>query len=107
MLTGIKRVAAGAGILALGTVGLYAQKDPKDIYLDKCAVCHGQDGAGKTAKGKKAKVKDVRETVGKMSVDDMVKIVEAGKGANMDGYAKEFSKDQIKALVNYYRSLAK
>jgi mono/diheme cytochrome c family protein len=82
-------------------------RSAEDIYLDKCAVCHGQDGAGKTAKGKKAKVKDIRETVGKMSVDEMIKVMEDGKGKNMDSYKKEYSKEQIKALVDYYRSLAK
>jgi len=30
------------------------QQDVKQTYLDKCSVCHGDDGAGKTAKGKKA-----------------------------------------------------
>lgn len=84
-----------------------SQPDVKDIYLDKCAVCHGKDGAGKTAKGKKVKVKDIRETVNKMSEEEMIKVIEKGKGANMDAYGKEFSKDQIKALVDYYRGLAK
>lgn len=83
------------------------ERSAEDIYLDKCAVCHGQDGAGKTAKGKKAKVKDIRETIGKMSVDEMIKVVDDGKGKNMDSYKKEYSQDQIKALVDYYRSLAK
>ncbi len=82
-------------------------RSAEDIYLDKCAVCHGQDGAGKTAKGKKVKVKDIRETIGKMSVDEMIKVVEDGKGKNMDSYKKEYSKEQIKALVDYYRTLAK
>ena len=98
----------GSTLFLIGGPGAaWAQKSPKDIYLDKCAVCHGPDGAGKTARGRKAKVKDIRETAGKMSAAEMIKIVEAGKGANMDGYGKEFSKDQITALVDYYRSLAK
>jgi len=85
----------------------WAQKDAKDIYLDKCSVCHGADGAGKTAKGRKLKVKDVHETAAKMSAADMIKIVENGKGADMDGFGKELSKDQIKAVVDYFRGLAK
>src|SRR3954465_12168480 len=82
-------------------------KSTSDIYLDKCSVCHGADGAGKTAKGRKLKVKDVHETTAKMSAADMIKIVDAGKGADMDGYGKALSKDQIKAVVDYFRSLAK
>ncbi|HEY3044988.1 MAG TPA: cytochrome c [Vicinamibacterales bacterium] len=82
-------------------------KSASDIYLDKCSVCHGADGAAKTAKGKKLKVKDVRETVAKLSPEQMTEIVTKGKAPNMDGYAKDFSADQIKQIVEYYRSLAK
>jgi mono/diheme cytochrome c family protein len=82
-------------------------KSATDIYLDKCSVCHGADGAAKTAKGKKLKVKDVRETVSKLTPEQMVEIVTKGKAPNMDGFAKDFSADQIRQIVEYYRSLAK
>ena len=81
-------------------------KSVSDIYLDKCAVCHGADGAGKTARGRKLKVKDVRSTVSKETVEQMAEVVVKGKAPNMDGYAKEFSADQIRQLVEHYRSLA-
>ena len=92
---------------AMVVLAAWAQNDAKDLYLNKCSVCHGQDGAGKTAKGKKLKVLDVHETAKKLSADEMIKVVQDGKGENMDAYGKEFSKDQIKALVEYYRGLAK
>jgi mono/diheme cytochrome c family protein len=82
-------------------------KSAADIYLDKCSVCHGTDGAGKTAKGKKLKVKDVRETIGTLTADQMIVIVTKGKGDDMDAFAKDFSADQITSLVEYYRGLAK
>ena len=85
----------------------WAQKDAKDVYLDKCSVCHGADGAGKTAKGRKLKVKDVHETAPKVNLAEMIKIVENGKGQDMDAFGKELGKDQTKAVVEYYRSLAK
>ena len=77
-----------------------------DIYRDKCVVCHGEDGAGKTAKGKKVKVKDVRETVKTMTVDQMVDIATKGKDPDMDAFGKEFTPAQIRDLVAYYRGLA-
>ena len=103
MKRSLLNLSAAAAFLALGA---WAQ-DAKSIYLDKCAVCHGPDGAGKTAKGRKAKVKDIRETIKKESLEQMVKIVEEGKGTQMDGYLKELGKDNVKAVTEHYRSLAK
>ncbi len=82
-------------------------QDGQAIYLDQCAVCHGPDGAGKTAKGKKLKVKDVRETAAKIKAEEMIKIVHDGKAPDMDGFAKQLDAASIKAVVDYYRGLAK
>ena len=85
---------------------LLAEDSAADLYNHKCAVCHGKDGLGNTAKGKKVHVKDVHANM-KDSEADMIKVVTDGKGDDMDSYKKEFSADQIKALVAYYRSLGK
>jgi cytochrome c6 len=85
----------------------WAQGDFKATFLDKCSICHGEDGTGKTAKGKKLKVKDVHVTAGTESEADMIKIVTDGKGKDMDGFGKDLKPDQIKGIVEYYRSLAK
>jgi mono/diheme cytochrome c family protein len=95
------------GVTPFASVGAQGAFSAKDVYLDKCAVCHGQDGAGKTAKGKKAKVKDINETVKKMSEAEMLKIAHDGKEPNMDAFGKVYNADQLKALVTYYRGLAK
>ena len=101
------RTIGAASLFALAALAAWAQKDPKDLYLDKCATCHGVDGAGKTAKGKKLNVRGVKEAAAKSSAEDMAKVVENGKGADMPAYGKEINKDQIKGVVEYYRSLAK
>ena len=75
-----------------------------DNYGHKCAVCHGQDGVGNTAQGKKVHVKDVHANM-KDSEADMIKIVTEGTGDDMDSYKSEFTASQIKDLVEYYRSL--
>jgi mono/diheme cytochrome c family protein len=86
--------------------GAFAQKDAKAIYGDKCAVCHGPDGAAKTARGRKLKMKSAQEMTSKMSVPDMIKVVTAGM-EDMPGFSKELSKEEISAIVDYYRSLGK
>jgi Cytochrome c. len=88
------------------SASLFAQQSAEDDYNKKCAVCHGKDGLGNTAKGKKVHVKDVHQNM-KDSEAVMIKAVTDGKGDDMDSYKNEFSADQIKALVAYYRSLAK
>jgi mono/diheme cytochrome c family protein len=55
----------------------------------------------------KLKMKGVKETAAKMKAEEMIKIVTEGKGADMDGFGKELSKEQINGVVDYYRSLAK
>jgi mono/diheme cytochrome c family protein len=93
--------------LLTGAVLAWAQGDAKDLYLNKCATCHGPDGMGKTAKGKKLKVKSAHEAAEKMSADEMIKVVTDGKGQDMSGFGKELSKDQVKGVVDYYRGLGK
>jgi mono/diheme cytochrome c family protein len=105
---GTGAVAAALLFLGLAAGGAAAQpKGGSDIYLEKCAVCHGADGAAKNARGRKLKVKDVRETVDKVTAAQMAEIVAKGKPPDMDGYAKELTADQIKEVVEHYRGLAK
>jgi len=101
------KIITGAVLFLLSAGGAWAQKDTKDLYLDKCSVCHGPDGMAKTAKGRKLKMKDVQQVLPKMGADEMIKIVTDGKGTDMDAFGKDLSKDQVKALVDYYRSLGK
>ncbi len=106
MKTGTMVVAA---MVAVGASRMATAGQPKaaaDVYADKCAVCHGTDGAGKTAKGRKLKVKDVRETLPKMNAVQMAEVVVKGKDPDMDGFGKEFIADMVKQIVDYYRGLA-
>jgi mono/diheme cytochrome c family protein len=92
--------------LLLMTVLTCTAQDGKQVYSDKCATCHGPDGAAKTARGKQLKVKGAAESA-KLSVAELVKIVENGKGVDMPAYAKQLPAPQIQAVTEYFRSLAK
>ena len=94
-------------LILAGGANARAQGDSKELYLSKCATCHGADGAGKTAMGKKLIVQSAQAAVPKMSVEQMIKVVTDGKGQDMGGFGKQFSAEQIKGLVDYYRGLGK
>ena len=76
------------------------------LWKSKCAACHGADGTGNTAMGKKLKVRDLRSPeVQKMSDGDLCDITTKGK-EKMPAYEQKLTKDQIQQLVAHMRSLA-
>src|SRR5947209_9349187 len=79
--------------------------DTEALYKSKCQACHGADGKGDTAAGKKLGVKDFHSPeVVKMSDADLVKTTTDGKG-KMPAYKGKISDDDIKALVKYIHTL--
>jgi mono/diheme cytochrome c family protein len=80
----------------------------EDVYLQTCAVCHGPDGAGKTARGKKYKLQDLRSPeVQKLTDAQLTEIITKGKGKDMPPYEKELGKDGVAGQVAHIRTLAK
>ena len=103
----------GAVMLTMLAVGLAfwstpaAADDAAATYKAKCSACHGADGKGETAIGKKMGLRDFSSPeVQKMSDADLTAIIADGK-AKMPSYKKSLNPDQIKDLVGYIRSLAK
>ncbi|HJT81187.1 MAG TPA: cytochrome c [Chthoniobacterales bacterium] len=92
----IAAIATSAGV-AFGA-------DATAIWNSQCASCHGKDGSGSTAMGKKLGVKDYSKEQG-FSDAEAAKIIKEGKG-KMKGYPK-LSDDEVKALVAHVRSLKK
>jgi cytochrome c6 len=109
MTVKIATMAVGVTVMmiAFEHAAMSQTKGVADVYADKCAVCHGADGAGQTARGKKLKVKNVRETVKKMTAAQMADVVAKGKDPDMEGFGKELGPAMVTEIVTYYRDLAK
>jgi mono/diheme cytochrome c family protein len=96
-------------ILAIGPAlwSTPATADAAGNYKAKCAACHGADGKGETAMGKKFGLKDLASPdVQKMSDDELTTMIADGKD-KMPSYKKSLKPEEIKDLVGYIRSLAK
>jgi mono/diheme cytochrome c family protein len=99
-------LAVVVAVLAFRGAILVAQ-DAAGTYKAKCSACHGADGTGDTAIGKKMGMKDLAAPeVQKMSDDELTAIIADGKD-KMPSYKKSLKPEQIKELVGYVRSLAK
>jgi mono/diheme cytochrome c family protein len=111
------RVLIGLSVAIFSAYGLVGaatpvpgavQDDVKQVYLNKCSVCHGEDGAGKTAKGKKLKIKDIRAAdVQKLTPAQWTDAILKGSGEDMDGFEKELGAEMSRKLAIYMRDLAK
>ena len=99
-------MAALVFITALSVFSFAADTGP-DLYKAKCASCHGADGSGNTAIGKRLNLRDLGSAdVQKQSDDELAQIIDKGKG-KMPGFGGKLSKAQIDDLVKYIRSLKK
>jgi len=73
-------------------------------FRTKCAMCHGQDGAG-SAVGKSMNVPDLRSSaVQKLPDAELAQVIANGKGG-MPSFKNSLSEDQIHSMVSYVRSL--
>jgi cytochrome c6 len=92
-------------MLGLSAIPVFSQSDAEALYKAKCQACHGPDGKGDSAVGKKLGVKDFHSPeVAKMSDDELFDITKKGKD-KMPSYDKKLTDDQITSLIKYVRSL--
>jgi cytochrome c6 len=85
----------------------FAQDAGADIYKEKCARCHGDDGKSHTFEGKMshAAVFSDPEIV-KMADADLIAVVKNGK-KHMPSFAKKLTDDQITSVIAYIHTLQK
>jgi len=75
---------------------------PPPVFHDQCEVCHGSDGRGNPAMVATLKGLDLGKAAGK-SPDDIAALIRNGKG-QMPAF-KELTDDQVRALVDFVRSI--
>ena len=102
-------------VLTLGLTSTTRGADKKtaELWLDKCARCHGDTGAGDTPLGRKLKVIDYSSKKAQegFSEEHLRQLI--GEGATRDkkrvmpAYKDELSKAEIGDLITYIKSLAK
>ena len=96
--------AAGASLIAQGSD---KPSSGNTIFKDKCVLCHGVDGSGKTPLGKQLQAANLRsKVVQKLSDEKLRQIIHDGQ-ANMPAFADQLSTAEINYVIKYLRALGK
>jgi cytochrome c553 len=109
----MKRILLLSTSILVASTWSGAAADAKATYDKSCAKCHGADGKGATAMGKKLSVKDYTDaTVQAQLTDDAaVKAIKEGlkdkAGKTLMKPAEGLSDADIKGLVAYMRAFKK
>ncbi len=79
----------------------------KKLFAQRCAACHGADGKGnaKMAEMLKVKIPDLAAASGK-SDGELLKLLAEGKPP-MPSFGKSLSNDELHAVLDYAKKLAK
>lgn len=82
--------------------------DVAEVYAKNCASCHGKDGTGNTAMGKKSKAKDYTDAKVQAAFtdDEALKAILEGK-EKMKAYKDKVTEAEAKELVKYVRAFKK
>jgi cytochrome c6 len=102
----LSRIAMLTAVSALVFSALSPANDESPaLYKSRCQACHGADGKGETAAGKKLGVRSFQSPeVVKAQDAELIEITTKGK-EKMPPYENKLSGDQIKDLIKYIRTL--
>ncbi len=96
-----RTIAALAACFAFGLAAPARAEDAKALFARKCASCHGPDGKGRTAMGKKLGATDL--SVIQSSEAAISKAIEDGKPPKMFPYKGKLTAEEIRALAAYVK----
>ena len=82
-------------------------KEAKRLFKQKCAKCHGQDGAGNNY-GQIIGATNLTDPEWQQRADDkrIINSIKHGKG-QMPAFSEKFSEEQITSLMSHVRTLRK
>lgn len=109
----MKKIIIFATIIGFAAAMTASAADAKENWEKTCAKCHGADGKGQTAMGKKLGLKDYTDAKVQEGFKDeeAVKAIKEGikdkDGKTLMKAAEGLSDDEIKALVAYVRGFKK
>jgi mono/diheme cytochrome c family protein len=110
MRPGLQQLAFTGIFFAVTTLALPAASRAQDavkIFNTNCVLCHAADGSGGSPTGKSLKAKDLKsDEVQKVSDADLNAVITNGRN-KMPAFGKKLKPEEITALVQYVRSLAK
>ena len=90
-----------AACVVLGLAAPTRAEDAKELFARRCASCHGMDGKGKTAMGRKLGAPDltgIQSSEGAISA-----AIENGKSPKMFPFKGKLTAEQIQALAAYVK----
>jgi mono/diheme cytochrome c family protein len=95
-------------LIIASAVTAVAQNAPaKDLFVSKCAICHGADGSAKTPMGKNLKIRDFHSPdVQSQSDADLKTMITKGKG-KMPAFDGKLTGEQIDLLIGHIREIGK
>ncbi len=97
------------GIMCAGlTLPLRAEDSPGvALFRSNCIICHGGDGSGNTALGKKYKVRDLKSPEPQKATDaEWFDVISKGKKP-MPAFAGRLKDNEIREVISYLRDLGK
>ncbi len=106
MIRAIAVIGLVAGLLVGSSFAADAAAG-KDLFTAKCVMCHGTDGAGNTAMGKKFNIQNLRAPeIQKHSDAELAASITKGKN-KMPSFDGKLTADQINNVVAHVRELPK
>ncbi len=98
----MKRIVAALALVAAFGLGSARAEDAKALFAQKCAMCHGPDGKGGTAMGKKLGAPNL--TTVKDSEAQIANVITNGRPPKMTPYKGKLTDAQIQELAKYVKN---